>query len=475
MNEQEPSLLARLRENGASGRIPFHMPGHKRNAARFAYLSHLSAAEDITEIDGFDNLHGAEGILADAMTRAAALWHSDRSYFLVNGSSCGILAGIRALTRRGATVLLPRNAHKSVYHAVELCGLRPVFLAPPWDGERGMFLSLVPEAVEEALDAHPEARLVILTSPTYEGVLSDVGAIARIAHAHGAALLVDEAHGAHLSLHPAFPAGAVAAGADIAVQSLHKTLPSLTQTAILHTRGTRVDHDRLAHQLAVFETSSPSYLLMASIDGCVRALAEDPSILSDWAERLADFDAAMGTLTHLRVPFHGAERGAPLSGVFAYDPSKIYVSAVASSMSGAAVAEFFRRRNIEPEMTARDGVLLMTGAGDTPERMSALAAAIREADAFCSFDPPRTRIPLPALSGETEISPEQALEREWEFVHTSRAVGRVAAEYVWAYPPGIPILIPGQRIPAGLLAADDDAPQLYSTRGQLPERIAVLR
>jgi len=274
----EKSLLQLLRENGEAGRLPFHMPGHKRNTERFPHLQHLSAAEDITEIDGFDNLHGAEGILAESMHSAAELWHSDRSFFLINGSSCGILAGIRALTKRGDTVIVSRNAHKSVYHAIELCGLRPVFLMPPWDGERGMFLSLPPAAVEDALIRYPEASLVILTSPTYEGVLSDVASIARIAHGHDASLLVDEAHGAHLLGDP-FPRGAVLSGADLAVQSLHKTLPALTQTAVLHVCGTRVDRARLEHQLAVFETSSPSYLLLASMDGCVRALRENTGLL----------------------------------------------------------------------------------------------------------------------------------------------------------------------------------------------------
>ena len=144
MKENDLFLIERLRKNGIQGRIPFHMPGHKRSTERFPYLRNLSAAEDITEIDGFDNLHDPSGILADTMARAASLWNSGRSYILVNGSSGGILAGIRALTHRGDTVLLSRNAHKSVYHALELCGLRPVFLTPPFDPERGMFLSLAP-------------------------------------------------------------------------------------------------------------------------------------------------------------------------------------------------------------------------------------------------------------------------------------------------------------------------------------------
>ena len=294
----EPSLIERLHRNGEEGRLPFHMPGHKRNTERFPYLDRLSATEDITEIDGFDNLHGAEEILAEAMARAASLWHSERAYFLVNGSSCGILAGIRALTKRGDTVLLSRNAHKSVYHAVELCGLKPIFLMPPYDNERGMFLSLPPRTVREALEAHPEVRLVVLTSPTYEGVLSDTASIAKLAHERGIPLLVDAAHGAHLGLSADFPIGAVEAGADIVVASLHKTLPSLTQTAILHAGGPLVDTARLAHQLAVFETSSPSYLFLASMDGCVRAL-EDGSVMREWMEFIFRKRKSCGRLARL--------------------------------------------------------------------------------------------------------------------------------------------------------------------------------
>ena len=471
MNEK--SLLQLLRENGETGRIPFHMPGHKRNTERFPHLQNLSAAEDITEIDGFDNLHGAEGILAEAMCGAADLWHSDRSYFLINGSSCGILAGIRALTKRGDTVIVSRNAHKSVYHAIEICGLRPVFLTPSWDGERGMFLSLPPAVVDDALTRYPEASLVILTSPTYEGVLSDVASIARSAHEHDASLLVDEAHGAHLLGDP-FPQGAVRSGADIAVQSLHKTLPSLTQTAVLHVCGSRVDPARLEHQLAVFETSSPSYLLMASMDGCVRALRENPELLADWDRRLAQFEWELGLLRHLQIPYHGAD-AAQIPGVFAFDPSKIYVSTAASDWSGERLADFLRQRNLEPEMTARDGVLLMTGAGDTAEQMQILASVLREADALCGQGRGMAESALPPLPEAGACSPEEALERPWEFIPAEKAHGRISAEYVWAYPPGIPILIPGQTVPDGLLACREDAPRLHSTRGQLPKRIAVLR
>ena len=464
------ALFDALRNYALSGRIPMHMPGHKRNTERFPSLAALGAGIDITEIDGFDNLHGAQEILAAAQSRAAALWGSDRSYFLVNGSSCGILAGIRALTRRGDTVLVSRNAHKSVYHAIELCGLRPVFLLPPLDSDSGACLSTPPEAVAAALDAHPDIRLTVLTSPTYEGVVSDVAAIAALLHERGLPLLVDEAHGAHFSLHPAFPASAVSLGADIAVASLHKTLPSLTQTAVLHVRGSRVDPARLAHQLAVFETSSPSYLFLASIDECVRTLRERPEILDEWAQRLAAFDARLSGAENLRFPFRSGHH-AP--GVFGFDPSKIFV--LSRTADGERLAMHLRARGIEPEMVTARGVLLMTGAGDTNAAMEHTAAALLAAPLPGEGTIPSGDPPFPCAAPELVVLPEAALERDWEYVETTDAAGRIAAEYLWAYPPGIPFVIPGERIPPHFPELCASIRSLHGTRRRADGWIAVLR
>jgi len=473
-NEKLPLLLSLLRENAAEGRLPMHMPGHKRNPGKAPFLSSLSLLEDITEIDGFDNLHGAEGILRSAMDKAAALWGAERSFFLVNGSSGGILAGIRSLTKRGDTVLMTRAAHKSVYHAVELCGLHPVYLMPPTDGETGLFGSVSPDSVKKALAEHPEVRLVILTSPTYEGVISDIVSIAAVAHGAGVPLLVDEAHGAHLSLSTYFGGGAVRAGADVVVQSVHKTLPSLTQTAVLHAGGAFVDMDRLSHQLSVFETSSPSYLLMASIDGCVQTLWANPSLFAEWSEALDSFDGAIAGLRYLRIPYHG---GTGLTDAFAYDRSKIYISVRGTSVTGPELTAVLRKRGIEPEMTSPLGVLAMTGMGDTKESLAALAKALCEIDAGCEA---RTPPPLPELGGNLpniRLSPEAALEASFEWVEADKAAGRIAAEYVWAYPPGIPVLVPGEEISGAFLCrmAEDKQSEWHSTRGRMPGYIAVLR
>ena len=243
-------------ERAVDGMYPLHMPGHKR---RIAPAEGLPYAWDVTEVPGTDDLHDASGILADAMARTARLFGAKRTWYLVNGSTCGILAGIRALAPHGSTIVAARNCHKSVFHAAELGELDVRWSTPPVEPEFGVFGSVPPQTVERALNEAPHARCVILTSPTYEGVVSDVAAIARICHARGVPLFVDEAHGAHLGLSPLFPGGALAAGADVVVQSAHKTLPSLTQTALLHIpEGSLADENEISRQLGIFETSSPS-------------------------------------------------------------------------------------------------------------------------------------------------------------------------------------------------------------------------
>ena len=456
-----PSIKYILEQYAKQNHIPMHMPGHKRNPQAAPYLNHLSEQLDVTEIEGMDNLYVPNGMLKQAMERACKVWNSDQSYFLVNGSTCGILAGIRTLTRRGDQVLVMRNSHKSVFHAIELCGLQPVFLVPPYLREVGLFGSLSPEQVREKLEQHHNIRLVIITSPTYEGVISHVKEICQIAHSKQIPVLVDEAHGAHLDLHPFFLGGAVRAGADITVQSLHKTLPSLTQTAILHVKGKRVDQKRLQHQLSVFETSSPSYLLLMSMDGCVRELEQKK--LDQWVECLNAFYAKASALQHLTIIFHTKE-------MFLHDPSKLIISTVGTNITGQMLSKELQKRNLQLEMDTPSYALAMTGLGDTHKTMHALASALLEIDQSC-FPSPCYQLPPLPIDSEMAMLPERAMEQDFELVPPQKAIGRISAEYVWAYPPGIPLLIPGERISQDVLL--EDYP-LYSTRGCFPTAIAVI-
>lgn len=412
--------------------VPMHMPGHKRQT-----YDHLIGAQlDITEIDGFDNLHAPEGLLRDAMAHAAAVWGSTHTAFCVNGSTGGILAAIHAVAGQGGKILVARNCHKSVWHAIELCRLDPIWLTPPVVDGCDIFAAIPPDVVASALDQHPDTRLVVITSPTYEGIISDIAAICTAAHRRGIPVLVDEAHGAHLGFPP-FPDGAVRAGADIVIQSLHKTLPSLTQTALAHVQGTLVDYAAFLRSKNIFETSSPSYLLMASCDGCAHLLADRPELVAEWHTMLANFRAQAAGLRRLSVfTPHSA----------AYDPSKLILSTRGTALSGMTLMRRLRSEYaIELEMASSDYALAMTGLGTTRAHLCRLADALAVIDAALDPAPISTALALPPPP-EQIMRPADAMAAAKTLLPLEESEGRIAAGYLWAYPPGIPLLAPGQRI-----------------------------
>ena len=254
-------LEEELKTLAESDMYPFHMPGHKRNMK----LQVNPYAYDITEIDDFDNLHEAEGIIAQAQQRAAELFHAEKSFFLVNGSTCGILAAISAAVPKGGRILMARNCHKAAYHAAYLRGLQISYVYPVIT-QFGIQGSIRVEDVAAALQEDASIQAVVITSPTYDGILSDIASIAELAHSYNIPLIVDEAHGAHLGFYSYFPQAAIQLGADVVIQSLHKTLPSFTQTAILHMNKGLVRQEDIIRFLSIYETSSPSYLFLAGID-----------------------------------------------------------------------------------------------------------------------------------------------------------------------------------------------------------------
>ncbi len=457
MERNPHRLQTQLERYAAEGPYPLHMPGHKR---RTAPAPGLPTAWDVTEVPGVDDLHQAEGILADAMTRTAALWGAVRTWYLVNGSTCGILAAIRAAVIQSGrnAVISARNCHKSVYHAVELCGLSVRWLTPETDSAFGVYGSVDPAAVEEALAERPEAACVVLTSPTYEGVLSDVAAIADLCHAHGVTLLVDEAHGAHylpMAVPYGWQGGAVEAGADLVIQSAHKTLPSLTQTALLHLNGDRVDPAEVERQLDVFETSSPSYPLLASLDGCTGLLAaHGAEWFAAWRARLDRFSAAVSGLKHLRVLCHGADTLADHPAFFAHDGGKLLVNGAAAGYTGGELAELLRSRfGLEPEMACGGSVLAMTSPCDDDDALDRLAAALLEIDGEAR---PARRSPAQAVlsvPGPAACTIAEAARRPRILAAGEKALGRISAEYVWAYPPGVPLIAPGEEIGGAFLTA----------------------
>jgi arginine/lysine/ornithine decarboxylase len=429
------------------GDVPMHMPGHKRNPALADYLQKLGARYDITEIEGFDNLHDSCGILAASMKRAADLWKSKKSFFLVNGSTCGILAGVKAATRWGESVIVARNCHKSVYNAIEICGLNPVFIMPPVDGEFNIYASIPPKSVEEELDKNTDIRLIIITSPTYEGVISDIKAICDIAHSRNIPVLVDEAHGAHLGFSDYFGGGAVKAGADIVIQSLHKTLPSLTQTAIAHLNGSIIDENAFSFALSIFETSSPSYLLLSSADGCTGLIeSKGRELFSQWERNLESFNQKAKELSMLRVLLYGEDTMNNHPLIYNFDRSKVVISTQGTSLTGSGLLKLLRDNySIELEMASSDYALALTGLGDKSINSELLANALLDIDKCCG----KGKHEKAALMTETPLSfcsVHKALSCQFEIVGLSKSSGRISADYVWAYPPGVPLIMPGEVI-----------------------------
>ena len=418
--------------------IPFHMPGHKRHERDYLYGAEI----DFTETSDTDNLHDAKGILKECMDFAAGVFGVKETRFLVNGSTVGILAGLRTLTRRGDTVLVARNCHKSVINAVEILGLDVEYVLPTRFEEYGFYGSVLPEDVERRLE-ETGAKVVVITSPTYEGIISDVKKIACICHSHGAALFVDEAHGAHLGLTEAFPKSARQLGADLVVNSLHKTLASLTQTALLHVCSDRVDVRRLDESLAMFETSSPSYVLMASIDGCVRDIARDKKSLDDMAW-FVNLMREYFLLAQTKLFDKSLLTGDDLNKVFDYDKSKIVFT-----VDGIKFADIMKKEfNIEIEMASKNYAILMAGAGNTWDDLVTIKNAISQLSGTGFFDFKHHHIDNAILAHlpKKKVNPCETDGLSVEYASLNDAVGRVSAENIWAYPPGAPIVVKGEII-----------------------------
>ncbi len=452
-----------LTDAGAHGRIPYSMPGHLHDADRFDWLGGL-APIDFTEIDGLDDLHAPEGILLEAMQRAAERYGAARTFFLVGGSTVGILASVTAVCRASKkehpSLLIARNCHKSVYHAALINRAELRFIQPDAH-PLGFCLDVKPEAIEKALSDGALPDGVVLTSPTYDGVVSDVAGIAEVCHRAGVPLIVDAAHGAHLGFLDSAVPSPVSCGADWTVMSLHKTMPSLTQTGLLHVRGLLADPALAEECLGCFETSSPSYPLMASIDGCVGAM-EDPALFTNWRGRIRKLRAAAGDL-FVRP-----------SGVFAFDESKLLLAV--DGMSGPEAAAVLREEyNIEPEMISPRYILLMTGAGIGQRHVDALLPFLAR---FRGRGVPHDRRSVkPNALPPSRMRMDQAIRRETEEIRLEEAEGRIAATVLTVYPPGIPLVVPGEEISRAVIDAVRENPagggRVLTSRGTFDGTVTV--
>ncbi|MBR0085328.1 MAG: aminotransferase class I/II-fold pyridoxal phosphate-dependent enzyme, partial [Lachnospiraceae bacterium] len=432
-NDRE--LYELLTEYGKSDYYPFHMPGHKRNK-EFLKI----AQTDITEVEGFDDLHSPHGILRGYMERAAKVFGAQETYFLVNGSTGGLLAGIGAATKGAGKVVMARGCHRSVYNAVIINKLTPVYIYPEIDQRYGFYKGVTAAQVRAVLDENDEGDVsaVAITSPTYDGIVSDVKGIAEVCHERDIPLIVDEAHGAHFAFSNEFPVSAVKY-ADIVVNSTHKTLNSLTQTALLHARGKLIDRKFLHYALTCYQSSSPSYILMASLDSCVRFAARSKARFTEFALKAAEIRKRINNnCKHLYIVDND-------------DVSRFVIA----DREGRSVGTYVYRRlyedyHLQLEMFMPFYATAILTVFDTDEGLKRLEDAVCELDKRIESEGLSEMEPVKYFPKRTSpgiiMTPYEAGVKPWHYVPLEESEGLVAADYIYLYPPGSPIIVPGERM-----------------------------
>lgn len=450
------SLFEQLREYGESSFYPCHMPGHKRKA--LGDMPEEIALRDITEIEGFDNLHQPEEILYTLQKQAADLYGAEESFYLVNGSTCGILSAISAALPMGGHILMARGSHKSAYHAAYLRKLKVTYLYPDMLSGYDIYDAIKPEQIKQALDENPDIQAVFLVSPTYEGRIAQVEEIAEIVHEKGIPLIVDEAHGAHLGFHEKFAKNSCQAGADMVIHSVHKTLPAMTQAALLHVNGKLIDRDLLKRFLRIYQSSSPSYLLMASIDNALRVISEKGEELfadfyTNYSRMLEILDANCKNLKFL--PLNAGNKETTCSeenkiGNITQDVGKLIISSKQGNISGQKIYELLLKEyQIQLEMAAPGFCLAMFTIGDKEDAYERMTRALLSIDKLIAEEPIEL---YNRLDGMKQERPKRLLPlaHAWdalsEWILLEDSVGCCVAEFVNLYPPGVPILVPGEQM-----------------------------
>lgn len=456
---QIPILTAlKLRQAavGGQGYTGFHTPGHQRGrgmpAPLLASLGAGVCTYDLPELPGLDNLAAPTGVIAQAQALAAEAFGSEQTWFLVNGSTVGIIAAILATCGPDQVILLPRNVHQSAIAGVTLAGAIPILLSPSYDSTTGLVLNLTVAVVAEALAAYPQAKALLVVSPTYEGVCADLAAIAQLTQAAGMVLIVDEAHGAHFCAHPDLPTPALAAGADLVVQSTHKTLAAFTQAAMLHCQGERVNPNRVSRALGLLQTSSPSYLLLASLDAARQQLATQGSaIYAKLLPRVETVRQKLQSIPHLQVvsPTQIAQHpGQTL------DPTRLTLGMNGLGLTGYQADELLDEWGITAELPTESNLTFILGLGTSPADLDQLVSGCQYlAELGLPPLPPLPQPVRPPTLASLAQSPRAAFFGATLTLPLGQTLGQISAEWVCAYPPGIPTLVPGEEITPGLLAS----------------------
>lgn len=449
MDQNATPIIDALREFDKKNVTSYDVPGHKRGIREDDFQKLVGKEVYLMDVNapvGLDTFAHPKGVVKESLTLAAEAYKADNAFYLVNGSSSGVQIMIMTVCYDGEKILIPRNAHKSVTNALILSGAVPVFMEPEINQHFGIASGMTLSTIRKYVEAHPDAKALFLVYPTYYGACADLEQIIEYAHSKDIVVMVDQAHGAHFSFSSALPKSAAELGADLVVASTHKTGGSLTQSAmLLHNEGL-VKYHSIKKRVLMFHTTSPSYLLMASLESARKLLAtQGDDIFFELVHECRKVKKEISKIPGLSVL---DENEGVLS--MSYDPTKIVINVTKLGLDGFDVYDImFEKYGIQLELAEPTIVLAVIGIGDTKETVWKLADAFKDLSAtyygkYEILDIPEEIVYVPPQI----MSPRHAFYADKVSVHIGEAVGRVAAEAVMIYPPGIPICIPGELITA---------------------------
>jgi len=448
-NQNQTPLFDAICEYNRRKPAYFRIPGHRYergiNQKWRDKVGDAIFGFDLTETPLTDDLHHAGGPIKEAENLASELWGSDYTHFLVNGTTCGNESMIITTAHEGETVCVPRNAHKSALYGLTLGGAKPIYIMPQIEEEWVLHGGISPDQAEKMFTEHPECKGLMVVSPSYYGIASDIEGLAKVCHKHNAILMVDEAHGAHCYFSDKLPKGAIQAGADMCAQSIHKVTGSFTQSSMIHVKSNLVDRNLLENNLMLLQSTSPSYVLMTSLDMARHEMAMHGSAMIDRAVDLAN--AARKQLNEIKGVACAGKELIGRAGIAALDETRMIISAAKIGITGFALKKLlFDTYDIDVELADYRNVVAIVTYANEKEDLDRLVAAMKDIAAKnCDGQPLPYAEPLPTQP-EYVVSPRQAYFAEKEIVSWKESIGRVAAEMIAPYPPGIPVIYQGERM-----------------------------
>ncbi len=451
LSQNQTPLFSGLLKHAKRNPIQFHIPGHKKGAGidpEFRnFIGDNALSIDLINIGPLDDLHSPKGMIKEAQDLAAKAFGADHTFFSVQGTSGAIMTMVMAVCGPGEKIIVPRNVHKSVMSAIVFSGAIPVFIHPEIDIELGISHGITTESVEKALEQHPDAKGVLVINPTYFGISADLKKIVEIAHSYNVPVLVDEAHGVHIHFHDDLPLSAMQAGADMAATSVHKLGGSMTQSSILNVKEGLVSVKHVQSILSMLTTTSTSYLLLASLDAARKQLATKGKELIDRTIRLAQsIRKRINEIDHI---YCVGEEILGSKATYDFDPTKLIISVKDLGLTGYDVEKWLREKhNIEVELSDLYNILCIITLGDTEYEADLLVTALKDLAEECAHRAEKVE-PLEVLLPEIPVlalTPRDAFYADTEVIPFAESEGRIIAEFVMVYPPGIPIFIPGEII-----------------------------